>query len=219
MGLMDKPVAEKVKTFFTAYPEHHYSKGELLLRPGDDVPHIFYLLEGQIAQYDITPAGNSVVVNVFKPGAFFPMSCVVNDQPSQYFFEASGKVRVHQAPAAEALAFVHKNPDVLFDLLARVYRGADGLLRRLTHLMGSDAKTRLVFEIVNAAARFGEPQPGGGTRLVLTEVELGQRTGLARETVSRALRQLKAAGLVRVGRKELVIPDLAALQQLLDDTI
>ena len=75
-------VEQTIKDFFASYPVKHLGKGQSILRPGDEVKKVNYLISGSVVQYDISPAGNTVVLNVYKPGTFFPMSCVLNDQPN-----------------------------------------------------------------------------------------------------------------------------------------
>jgi len=209
---MDRPVRDIVKTFFDAYPTVRYSKGEILLRPDETLTHVFYLTEGQVVEYDISTAGNEVVINAFKPGAFFPMSLAMNRNRNDYFFEAATKLSVRQAPADEVIAFIRENPDVCYDLLSRVYLGTDGLLRRMAHLMGGKARSRLVFELLNAAARFGEKRAGNAVHLPMTEKDIAKRSGLSRETVSRTMHSLKDEGLVSVRAGGLYIPDVKKLE-------
>ena len=108
---MDDLAKQKIADFFKQYPLHTFKKRQIMLRPGEALPGVWYLVEGRVSQYDITSAGNEMVVNVFKPGAFFPMSSAINSTPNQYFFEASTKVIVRQAPAVDAVHFLQKNPD------------------------------------------------------------------------------------------------------------
>lgn len=212
---MSNDIKQKVATFFEEYPLRTFEKRQIMLRPEEDLPGVWFLIEGRVSQYDITPTGNEVVVNVFKPGAFFPMSSAINSTPNQYFFEASTKVTVRQAPAADAVRFLQDNPDILFDLLARVYKGVDGVLRRMAHLMGGDAQSRLLFELLNAAYRFGEPQPDGSLHIKLTETDLARHSGLARETVSRTLKHLKTAGLVELNASGITVADTRKLEAML----
>ncbi len=135
-----------------------------------------------------------------------------NKTPNQYFFKAATQVVAHLAPADEAVAFLKREPDVTFDLLARVYRGTDGLLRRLAHIMGGDARSRLMYEIVIAAHRFSQDEADGTWRIPLKEGELATQTGLTRETANRVIRDLKAEGLVQVTGAKLIVPDIARLQ-------
>lgn len=209
-----KDVKAVIATFFDDYPLTHFNKGEIIFRPEEDLIDVLYLVSGQVVQYDISSVGNEVIVNAFKPGAFFPMSTAINRTPNYYFFEAASPVVVRQAPAKEVVDFLKTHPDVTFDLLSRVYQGSDGLLRRMAHLMGGKAKSRLVFELLNAGARFGE-DTNKGRFIPLTENDLSKRSGLSRETISRAMRELKENGVVSVQTRGILIPDIKNLEAVI----
>ena len=206
---------KKVTDFFTTYPLRTFNKQQIMIYAGTAVTDIFFIVKGRVSQYDITPAGNEVVVNVFKPGAFFPMSAAINDMANPYYFEASTEVTAHTAPAGDAVQFLKDNPDVTFDLLSRVYLGVDGVLRRMAHLMGGDAKSRLIFELLNAAYRFGETQDDSTTFIPLKEGDIAKHSGLARETVNRNIQDLKVAGLVNVTRSGILISNTKQLEMTL----
>lgn len=208
-------ILRRTANFFTQYPLCTFDKHQLLIRAESEIDHVFYIVEGRVNQYDITPSGNEVTVNVFKPGAFFPMSSAINHTPNHYFFEAGVTTVVHAAPAANAAQFLKDNPDIMFDLLARVYRGVDGILRRMAHLMGGDATTRLTFELLNAAYRFGDQYPDGAILVGLSEGDLAKHSGLARETISRLIQNLKYAGLVEIDSRGIVIKDIHKLESQL----
>jgi CRP/FNR family transcriptional regulator, cyclic AMP receptor protein len=208
-------VSDKVSQFFTTFPLREYRKRELLIRPEEPLQRVFYLVEGRVSEYDVAPSGAEVVVNVFKPGAFFPMSAALNNTRNSYFFEASVKVMVRVAPPDAAVQFLQDNPDIMFDLLKRLYKGMDGVLRRMAHLMGGDARSRLFFELLNAAYRFGELRPDGSILLGLKENDLARHSGLARETVNRHIQALKAADLLEVGKGIIVLKDIKRLEALL----
>jgi len=212
---MSLDIAEKVREFFTAYPLHTYRKQAILLHPDEPLSGIFYIVEGRVSEYDITPNGKEVVVNVFKPGAFFPMSTALNHSPNLYHFEASTVVKAHVVPPEAAVQFLQDNPDVTLDLLTRVYRGVDGVLRRMAHLMGGDAESRLIFEILNAVNRFGEVRPDGSVAIPLTESDIARHSGMVRETVNRNIQTLKTKGLLDVSHSGMVIKDVRQLESLL----
>lgn len=209
---MNRGVSQKVERFFIQYPLKKLGKNEVLFRPGENPPGIIYLVSGQINEYDITKQGNEVVVNVFKPPAFFPMSWAINKTPNQYFFETTTEISYRQAPADKVVRFLKSNPEVLFDLLARVYSGTDGMLRRMALLMGGSARSRVLFEILIAAKRHGIKKPGGGTTVMLHEDELASRAGLSRETISRELGKMKGHKLIEVGRSGIIIRNIDELE-------
>src|SRR3989338_3021834 len=152
---MNTGVAEKLAAFFTKFKHQIYKKGEILVRADDDPPGIFYLKGGFVKEYAISKKGDELVVNVFKPVSFFPMSWAINNTKNMYFFEAVTNVEVWRSPKEEVIEFVKNNPDVLYDLLLRVYKGTDGILMRMTYLMAGNAYARLITEIIIHAKRFG----------------------------------------------------------------
>lgn len=212
---MKQDVSQAIDNFFGQFRLRRYQKGQILLLSGDEAAYVYHLVNGRVKQYDVSYRGDEVIINVFKPPAFFPMSLVINKKPNLYIYEAETDVELHQAPAEEVLAFLRANPAVTFDLLSRVYSGVDGLLERLAHLMKSTAHDRLMFEILVHLKRFGQKNPDGSISLHLTESELGARSGLSRETVSREMRKLEKSGMVKLKAGTLTVPDPVALEQAL----
>lgn len=202
------PVINQIDDFFKKYPLRKYHKGQILILAGTDTDSVFHLLKGRVKQYDVSYRGDEIVVNTFKPPAFFPMSLAINHSPNLYIYEAETDVELHQAPAIEVVAMLKSNPEVTFDLLSRIYRGMDGILERMARLMKSSASERLMYEILIDAKRFGQTQAGGQLVSRVREGELAARSGLSRETVSREMSKLIKSGLVSYtdGKLEILNP-------------
>lgn len=216
---MDSRISDIIETFFSQYRVRKYTKGQVLILNGDDTDHVYHLVSGRVKQYDVTYKGDEVILNVFKPPAFFPMSLAINKTPNPYTYEAETDVELRQVPAGEVVAFLKANPDVTFDLLGRVYRGMDGILGRMAHLMASSAKGRLMFELLIAARRFGEKHSSGEVTLEMNETDLAARAGLTRETVSREMKKLESGGFVVLKSGVLTIKDLRAFEEKLGKVI
>jgi CRP/FNR family transcriptional regulator len=191
-------VADKVWAFFDRFPIQKYDKGQIIVFAGDAPGGVFFLTSGSVGQYDISARGDKIIVNVFKPEAFFPMSWAYQQNTNTFFYEALNDVEVRRAPVDETLKFMEANPDVLRDLLMRVYRGMEGVLQRMVQLMGGSARSRLVFEPVVSTRRFGKHRRDGSYHLAINERDLASRTGLTRETINREIRKLKAEGQLQV---------------------
>lgn len=212
---MTADVTPKIEEFFGQYNLRHYSKGQILLLNGDETDYVYHLISGKVKQYDVSYRGDEVILNVFKPPAFFPMSLAINKGVNPYIYEAETDIEIRQAPANEVVEFVKANPDVLLDLLSRVYRGVDGLLGRVVHLMSSSARSRLLYELIIECRRFGKDQPAGGCVITLNEKDLGARAGLSRETVNREVSKLKKDGLIKVSHNNFLVKDVAELEHKL----
>lgn len=183
-------VQSKVTQFFAQYPLREYSRGEVLVQAGA-YPPVFYIESGVVVQRDVAENGAAVTLNMLKQGAFFPMPNVLNDTPALFRFEAYDKVSARQALASEIKQFIHDNPEVMFDLLQRISRGTDGLLKRMAQQMGGSACERIVQEVTILQARIGTEKG-----IKITEADLAAQTGLARETVSREMKKLKDDSII-----------------------
>lgn len=207
---MKEEIKRKVDAFFRLYKQQKYRKGEILIRAGESPSGIFYLVEGHVKSYAISSKGDELIVNIFKPPAFFPMSYAVNKSKNDYFYETAEAVICYKAPPDDVLKFVKENSDVMLDLLARIYQGTDGLLSRMTYLMAGRAYARLVTELIIHAKRFGL-RKGKNIEIKITEKDLASQTGLTRETVSREMKVLKDKGLVTFD-SVIVLKDMSKLE-------
>lgn len=209
---MNPEIKVKLDNFFANFQNRKYRQGEVIIRGDENPPGVLYLVSGTVHQYDITKQGNVIILNIIRTPAIFPMSWVMNDIQNSFFFEAMEPVELWMAPQKETLDMIRSEPDILFELLSRVYRGTDGVLQRITHLMAASAYNRVVLELIISAKYLGPQSQRGEVKLSLTAGDLAERTGLTRETVSRELQKLKTEGLVRVSLGIIVLPDLEALE-------
>jgi CRP/FNR family transcriptional regulator, anaerobic regulatory protein len=210
---MDSAVAEKVEAFFKQFKRQVYKRGDTLIRADDDPSGIFYLKNGSVKQYAISQKGDELVVNIFKPVSFFPMSWAVNNTTNSYYFEAITDIEVWKAPGDKVVEFIKENPDVMYDLLRRVYKGTDGILLRVTFLMSGSAYARLITELLIQARRFGKTEDDMSYELKITESDLATSAGMTRETVSREMKALKNKELVTLNNGAIIIHDITKLEE------
>ncbi len=215
---MNQRILDKLEEHFSISDVIPYSRGKIITFANQEPEGVSFLLDGVVEQYDITPEGNKITVNIFKPTAFFPMSWAINKTPNSYFFAALADVRVKRADTDKTILFLQNNPDVTFDLLSRVYKGTDALLKRLVLAASGIASSRLIFELLIEAYRFGVDLEDNKTLIKVRQSNLAARSGLARETVSRELHKLEANKTVTL-TKEGIILDKAVLEKKLDFNI
>jgi len=212
---MNEDVQKKIETFFANYPKRTYPKDQIVVFAGEDPEKVFHILSGKISQYDISYRGDEIVINIFKEPAFFPMSWAINRTPNPYFFKADEETIVRVAPPEDVVKFIKDNPDVMFNLLSRLYKGVDGVLARTVHLMSGSARSRVIYELIIECRRFGEKAHENMYRLKINESDLAAHSGLARETVSREVKHLKERELIEIVGGGIFVKDLSALESQL----
>lgn len=211
---MSEETKRVVEKFFSKHPARHVRKGEVLLRSHSVVDGVFYLQSGMVNLVSTSPKGEEIVLNVFKPGSFFPVQAILAQEEwqSDFSFQVAEDAVLAKASLAEAQEFLHSHPDVTYDLLARIYRGIDGLFHRVAQLMAGSARERIVQELLIRAQRFGVHKEGAVT-FSLSEKELAALAGVTRETVSRVLSDLKREELAQYAQQKITLFDLKKLER------
>ncbi|MEK7621213.1 MAG: Crp/Fnr family transcriptional regulator [Patescibacteria group bacterium] len=211
---MENSTQDKINDFFQNFPERSFYKGDILIWVDQQPDGIFFIENGCVRQYDISEQGKKVAVNVFMKNAFFPMAWAINKTKNEYFYEAMTDVEVRIAPAEKVVDFIRQNPEVTFDLLSRVFRGTDGTIRRISHLMSSNAGTKILYELFIEYQR-SKNKYNDSFVSAMNESDLSYHTGLTRETVNRQLSIFKKSGLVSVHHGEIKVESIKILTEAL----
>lgn len=185
-----------------------------MIRADENPLGIFYLKNGRVKNYIISKKGEEVILNIFKPISFFPMSWAVNQTENIYYYEAMTDIEVWRAPKDETVGFIKNNTDVLYDLVKRIYLGMDGLLMRMSYLMSGTAYERLIGEIIILARRFGEmDKKTGRISINIKEKDIAAESGMSRETVSRTMKILKDKKLTVYKSNQLIVESIKSLEE------
>ncbi|MBI3380113.1 Crp/Fnr family transcriptional regulator [Candidatus Gottesmanbacteria bacterium] len=140
------------------------------------------------------------------------MMWVLNDTPNNYYFEAAAASTVFIAPKEKVVAFVKNEPEVLYDLTQRLYKGIDGLLKRMEYLMSGDAFRKLVIILLISKQRFSFSDKKSTISIKLTHKDLASQAGISRETVSREMKKLEKKGVISYYKNYITIRNLEKLE-------
>lgn len=210
---MQPKIQKLLQLFFNKFELQSFAKGDKIIEPDQD-QRIFFLILGTVKMFSLSKEKAELTLNIYKPYALFPLSLILNKKRNKYTFSALTKVQGYFAPKKDFEFFVRNNPDVLFDLLKRIYLGLDGFFMRLEALLSGDAKLRVLTQLIIYARRFGTNSQNVITfDWHMTHQELASQTGLARESVSRQMKKLQDKGLIGYLGKKLFIYDFLKLEK------
>ena len=210
---MDNDITKKLDTFFKKYKPQQFKKGEILIRADDDPAGIYYLEEGLVRRYSITGNGEELMLNIYKPHSFFPMSWAMSDVHNTHFYEAMTQASTWRVPKEDMLRFIKQEPDVLYDLLRRVYIGIEGLWTHIEHLMSGNAYAKLLTAVIIIAKRFGKHEKDNIVIILnMKEKDLAAYAGMSRETASRELQLLKQKNLISYDKGTITITNMRKLE-------
>ena len=211
---MDSILFGTIEGFFGKYTKMKFKKGEVIIRAEDAPQGVFYLKHGYVREYLTGETGSMLMLHIFKPNAFFPMTWAVNDTQNIYYFEAMTPVEVWRAPKEAVREFLHKHPEVVYNFASRLLSGVTGVLKRLEQLIAEDAYTKTVLLLLYLSQNLGEKKNGNVMLPIpVTHREISAWIGTTRETASLQVERLKRAGLIRYQHRMLVIPGISALEK------
>ena len=189
--------------------------GTLLFRAGDPCRGLYLVAEGRVRIFRLHHDGREQVLHVEGPGRAVAELPLFDGGAYPASAVASEPARLVFLPREAFEGALRASPDAA----QAVIRALGRRLRHLVHVAETlafrDVAARLALLLVGYAERLGTPAPEGGVAFALdrTQEELSLEIGTARESVSRAWRQLRTQGLLdpRPGGR-LRIPDLDRLR-------
>ena len=207
------PVARHVYASGTCRSVHfekEYKKGELIFGPYDTENRVFEIGEGEVEIYQLSLDGKKVIIDILAPGAIFANS-PFSFEPgldSNDFALARSRVVMRVLQKSDFLNWLKIMPEMAVSLVGQVSTKLTEADDRIRDLALSDARTRLVNELMRFGRKWGkelENEIVMGTRL--THEELAAMTGLTRETVSRELKRLRHDEVVGLDRHKHIVVD------------
>jgi CRP-like cAMP-binding protein len=187
--------------------DRSFRRGARLFLEGDRADAVYIVVEGQARVYTATAEGNEVTLCVRGPGDLVgEMGALDPGSVRSASVVALDPLRCQVIAAAELRVFLESHPlatVALLRLLIGRLRDSD---RRRTEF-GSYTTTRRLARLLVEAA--GDDAAVG---LALSQHELAGLIGASRESVARALAELRGRGLVVTGRRTITIRDAPGLR-------
>lgn len=191
----------------------HYKKGDILLASGEQLTHLFYLVEGVVNREIVTENGNETIVSIKTNES--PIDALVgvillyrDSDISNSTFVAKTDCTCYLIPKESYLEVANKSPELLLDTIRLMTRET----KRLTELYNSkregDAASRL------CALLLDQSRLKDGQTIVpayWNNLEIAKYLGIHTVTVSRILKILKQSGALKRSPQGLVLTDPAKI--------
>ncbi|HEY4321051.1 MAG TPA: Crp/Fnr family transcriptional regulator [Gemmatimonadales bacterium] len=183
--------------------------GHIIFRAGDPCSGMYIVVEGRVRIYRAAPDGRDQTIAVEGPGHSVAELPLVDGGPYPASAVATVRSQLLFLPRADFEHAFRTEPEVA----AAVVRTLGARLRHLVQLVETlafrDVAARLAMFLADLAERNGRPAGDAvAVKLDRTQGELAVSIGTARESVSRAIKQLEGRGLIveRTGRQLVVAP-------------
>lgn len=205
---------EHLETLCNTMQELHLGIGEGLFRHGQPADRFFYVHEGLIKLFRLSPEGGEKIIELIRPGETFAEAVMFMGTEARYPVSAAAvsDSRLLSFSQKTFLGLLRASPDTCFGLLASMSRRLHMLVNQIDSLTLQNATYRLVAYLL-------DQMPSGvhassEVQLTTPKSAIASRLAIQPETLSRILARLRAGGLIDVQGTHIAIRDVAALRKL-----
>ena len=204
--------AEIAELFAHAQVER-YAAGEEIFAKGSPGQSMMAVLRGSVKMTSLSPDGREVVFNTMETGEIFGEIALLDGRERSADAMALTDCELLVLYRRDFLPFLQRRADICIMLLEILCQR----LRHTTEQVEDVSFVTLGSRMAKALLRLAHPESGGAKPAVLrvTQQELGNIVGGARESVNRQLQAWQKAGLIEVGKGSIAIRDLGGLQRII----
>ncbi len=184
---------------------------QMILLENDWGGSVYFVLNGWLKIRTYNADGREITLNIVGRGEIVGEMAALEQAPRSTDVLSLTPVTIANIPAEDFVRLIATEPLAgmrLAQLMARRLRQVNRRLR----LRESNSASRVADTLLFLVEGQGKTSTKGVEIPNLPHRELSSMSGLARETVTRVLTKMEAAGLIARDRDLLLIPDVAALE-------
>ena len=191
-----------------------FEGGEVVFREGDDSDTCYVVRSGHARAIRSHPDGRTITLASFGPGDIFGELAMFDAEKRSATVEAIDDLEAVALLGSDMRRLLRLHPEISGKLLAALTRRLRQANERLAQQSFQTVQSRVAQVLWQLVAQAREE--GAGERdvlITLTQTDIAQLAGLARESASRFLAVLERAGIITQGRGKLTVHDPDALQR------
>lgn len=193
--------------------KQRFQRGDALWNQGDPAGFVVFLVKGKAMSTYHSPGGKAGITGFWTAGDILgaaDLGGFEHRQMTVRFLEAS---TIYSLPLSSFYGILKRFPEVA----QQIVRALSVRLRWVAHLALSlgthSTEDRVRGVLIALAERFGvEVEDGLLIDLRLSHEDLASMVGVSRQFANGALNNIKNAGIIKLGKRKIIITDLERLR-------
>jgi CRP-like cAMP-binding protein len=182
--------------------------GTVLYEPHTPANNLYFIHRGQIRTYHVGQDDYGRLIDILGPDAWFGEASLAKAPTYGEQGVAVVPSVVSEIPTERFLSLLVQQPRAAVEVYRQLAAKLTAAREDAAGLVFDDCHSRLLKALVRFSRSAAASPHGDGVVLRITHEQLAQAIGVARETVSLALTQLRQQNLLRTGRNQLMFnPD------------
>jgi CRP/FNR family transcriptional regulator len=193
-------------------------KGRILFGV-DDPPTKMYLVKtGAVKIYRCSPEGKEVMIHIHGPNELVTISPLFKEMRHIVFAETLVDTQLYWISTGEFKDLAISDPEILLEIGRLLADNWDEVEERMEAFVTLDSLGRVAYVLLELANKYAVKESNQMTLpFPLTHQDLASFTGMFRETVSIAMRELKDTEIVSATKHVIEIKDKSRLKEIAHD--
>jgi CRP/FNR family cyclic AMP-dependent transcriptional regulator len=188
-----------------------------LFEAGDAGTAVYAVLGGYVKLSRANPSGREIVLELAGPGSIFGELTVFNGWPRSADAVALSACRVLAIDGRHFIDALRRSPDAMLTMIRILSERLTATTEQMENALFLPAAARLARALIRLGALHSQPTRDGlQIDIALSQRELGDITGLTRESINKQLALWRDSRVIRLDGQHLTLTNAAILQEIAD---
>src|ERR1700691_5287582 len=175
---------------------------------GSPADMIFFIDAGLVKTYKRGPDNKEIILQIVGTGEIFGEQSLGAESSRTMAAEVLQEGVIYVIPRDIFLRVCEKRPELWRDISGVLTVRKRQLEKKIELLCLRDVEYRILYYMAELARMFGAKANGAEYSIPLSQGELASLIGATRETTSTTLNALARKGVIRLGRRQLIVPSI-----------
>ncbi len=191
--------------------------GASVFEPNHPASSLYFIHRGQVRVYTVG-RDQSQLIEILGTNDWFGVSALAGASSHGSRAVTVGPSILSEVPLDRFQALLQQHPKAAADLVKQLSQRLRAAREESSRLIFDDCHTRLLRALLRFSHSPASTQSAAGVVLHITHLQLAQAIGVARETVSLALKDLRDQNVLKTGRNQVAF-DPRSIDQILQQRI
>jgi len=197
--------AEALESIASLLIERSFPKHKTIVEEGAPGDYMYIIVEGRVKVTKLSGDGREKILELLDVGDFFGEMSLFDEAPRSASVKGLSDVRILALARKDFLRLLARSPNLALSVIQELTRRLRQVDEQASSLSFQRVKERTMGLLVRLA-REDQGQEGRRRTPVLTHQQIADMIGTSRETVTRAIKGLKADGWLEQDGKHYLVP-------------
>jgi len=183
-----------------------------LYSEGSPADTVFFVESGLVKIHRRGEEGKEIILQIVAPGELFGEQALGSEPTRAGSAEVLQEGLIYVIPRDLFVSFCDSHAEMWRHLALMSINRKRALEKKIELLCLQDVEYRILFYLADLASNIGQKAEGQEYSIPLSQGELASLIGATRETTSTTLNTLARRGLVRLGRRQLMVSSVESLR-------